>query len=965
MEIDERIQKKSFLTLLYRVPNHISQKVEHVFYILGSRIAQQPRNYLLGSLLVILICLSGLFFFRQEKNPLKLWIPPDSDFVRDTEWLLSQFGEGARLENMIFMGQDILEPDALVKLNELTQKIVSLETNTEPKVKWSDVCLKVPVISNEMPRPKRQANFVDDFFDEAPADKGNISIFDMAVHADPELYCSIVNSLPKTCLIFSILDLWKYDSEEIKRQSKQDIIDKIYDTKISPTLGHPMNYIEILGGINRDENGKIISAKAVRTQWMLHVNFSDIDMDKLGNDAGTADWATENVLRWEEAYLKLLKSLKENLVTSSCNNRSLNIYYEAGRSFGDISSSVLFQEIDKLIAGTFLMFLYVLAILSNFNWVECRFVLTATGLLCVGGAFIIAIGVCSIIGIPYGPVHTSLPFMLLGLGIDDIFVMNASWKQIHWQELNRKKPLHERVGLTLGHAGSAICITSLTDVVAFIIGASTILPTLQSFCIYAAVGVLVTFLLQITFFIACYALDAKRMENKRNGIVPCVIHEEYEFNIYDPTQSVSAKFIHKLYSKVILTIPGKIIVILITLAIITSSIVGTLQLQQWFDPIWFIPKGTYFSDFISMRKEMFHTRGHSASAFIGNVDYPLEFQKILNLTSLLKNNTEYIESVDDWPDEFANFVTKFFKEDFTASTVDHDKFQLYLSKFLFSVYGGKYQKNFKFEKPLICGQNAPNILISSIDVSFKLFSGPHQWIPAMDTTKQIVQETGIDGFVTVWSKMFGSWETDKLIAQEVLRNILLALLCVMGMTAVLIAEFQTCFWILFCVLLTLLDVCGFMFFWGLSIDIVSCIGLELAVGLSVDYAAHVAHAFLNANSTKSGQEGRTERILISMRHIGAAVAYGAGSTLLALSMLAFSDAYVFQSFFKIFLLVILFGLWHGLILLPVILSTIGPRSLHRMQKHPQGSVEDAINETIVPLKKKKKKKEETKVAEED
>jgi len=103
-----------------------------------------------------------------------------------------------------------------------------------------------------------------------------------------------------------------------------------------------------------------------------------------------------------------------------------------------------------------------------------QFCLTSTGLLCVGGAFILAVAICSLIGIPYGPIHTSLPFLLLGLGIDDIFVFNASWKQIHTYESNLKKPLTKRIGLTLGHAGSAITITSFTDVVAFIIGSSTV-----------------------------------------------------------------------------------------------------------------------------------------------------------------------------------------------------------------------------------------------------------------------------------------------------------------------------------------------------------------------------------------------------------------------------------------------------------------------------------------------------------
>lgn len=117
-----------------------------------------------------------------------------------------------------------------------------------------------------------------------------------------------------------------------------------------------------------------------------------------------------------------------------------------------------------------------------------------------------------------------------------------------------------------------------------------------------------------------------------------------------------------------------------------------------------------------------------------------------------------------------------------------------------------------------------------------------------------------------------------------------------------------------------------------------CTGLQLAIGLSVDYAAHVAHAFLHTESRKNDAAPRTTRALISVRHIGAAVAYGAGSTLIAVLMLAFSSSYIFISFFRIFFLVILFGLWHGLIMLPVVLSIIGPPSLHVTQQRQPMSV---------------------------
>lgn len=82
--------------------------------------------------------------------------------------------------------------------------------------------------------------------------------------------------------------------------------------------------------------------------------------------------------------------------------------------------------------------------------------------------------------------------------------------------------------------------------------------------------------------------------------------------------------------------------------------------------------------------------------------------------------------------------------------------------------------------------------------------------------------------------------------------------------------------------------------WGLTIDLVSCIGLQLAVGLCVDYASHIGHTFLIESNGD-----RNKRALDTILHIGAAVLYGGGSTLLALLLLSRSEAYTFQSFFKV------------------------------------------------------------------
>ena len=67
----------------------------------------------------------------------------------------------------------------------------------------------------------------------------------------------------------------------------------------------------------------------------------------------------------------------------------------------------------------------------------------------VGGVvmgIIACYGACSAIGLFFGPMHSVLPFLLLGIGIDDMFVIVQCWDTL---ELKRRKgeplpPLHER-----------------------------------------------------------------------------------------------------------------------------------------------------------------------------------------------------------------------------------------------------------------------------------------------------------------------------------------------------------------------------------------------------------------------------------------------------------------------------------------------------------------------------------------
>merc|ERR1719351_3102 len=146
------------------------------------------------------------------------------------------------------------------------------------------------------------------------------------------------------------------------------------------------------------------------------------------------------------------------------------------------------------------------------------------------------------------------------------------------------------------------------------------------------------------------------------------------------------------------------------------------------------------------------------------------------------------------------------------------------------------------------------------------------------------------------------------------------MICVFVVTMLLLCNIQICLMVIMIVVFTLTDIIGFLHFWEITIDIISCINIVLAIGLCVDYSVHICHAFLVAKGSKS------ERAVIAVETIGPAVLNGGVTTFLALVLLAGSTSHTFLTFFKVFVLTVVFGLFHGLVLLPVLLSLVGPKT---------------------------------------
>ena len=182
---------------------------------------------------------------------------------------------------------------------------------------------------------------------------------------------------------------------------------------------------------------------------------------------------------------------------------------------------------------------------------------------------------------------------------------------------------------------------------------------------------------------------------------------------------------------------------------------------------------------------------------------------------------------------------------------------------------------------------------------------------------QLLDDTGAPYTFHLHPNTF-SWETDEIISFELWRNVGLAIAAIFITTLLLLANLQICVYVICIVTITLTDIIGYLHFWNITIDILSCINIVLAIGLCVDYSVHIGLSYMVAKGSQR------DKAMKAVTAIGPAVFNSGVTTFLALVLCSLSSSHVFITFFKVFCLTVVFGLFHGLVFFPVLLSLTGP-----------------------------------------
>ena len=253
--------------------------------------------------------------------------------------------------------------------------------------------------------------------------------------------------------------------------------------------------------------------------------------------------------------------------------------------------------------------------------------------------------------------------------------------------------LEERIGLAMKHSGVAITITSITDLLAFGIGAMSVLPALGNFCAYASMGIFAVFLQMITFFLAWLVIDQRRIDDKRDGIF-CCVKKDVDWTPNVCSQKSVMDMVFKTYAKAIDYSAFKALILLISCGLFGAACYGVSQLKAEFDVVNWFPPGTSVVDYLKTTKEHFPSSGISGKVYVAQI--PKIEEKLEKLNELITN-------VGQVPDLSSNpissFLPHFFKFMSAVGVSDRklndQQFRVLLRNFLCTV-GSIFKSNIQY-----------------------------------------------------------------------------------------------------------------------------------------------------------------------------------------------------------------------------------------------------------------------------
>ncbi|ROL41333.1 Patched domain-containing protein 3 [Anabarilius grahami] len=695
------------------------------------------------------------------------------------------------------------------------------------------------------------------------------------------------------CMSNAILDFINYNATEI----------------VSSNMTYPMNngmFLGItIGGVELN-NSKLISAKAVRLFYFLD--------EKTTN--GSSDWL--------DGFLKLLSNYTEQ--KTSC---KVHVSY-----FTSISRQNEFEtnsdSIIPLFSVTYILAITI-AVLSclRLDCVRTKVWVAMFGVVSAGMSVLASFGLLLFCGMPFAMTVETAPFLILGIGVDDMFIMISCWQKT---EVN--KAVEIRLAETYKEAGVSIAITTLTDVLAFYIGLMTPFRSVQSFCMYTSTALLFCYIFNITFFGACLALNGRREKDNRHWLtcmkVPeatgddggCCVGGAYDKNTHKEFEMPVNSFFKNYYGPFLTRVWVKTLVCLIYAGYLGVSIYGCFKMQEGLDVKNLATDGSYVGSYYDKEDEFFSAFGPNVMLVIKDDKFQYWNSTARESLDLCLKSFQNLTMADSGisPISWLNEYMKFGQN----PGVNLDSKMQFKSNLTVFLNQSGFSQDVNFTNNQI---HASRMFIQTMNIRTSI--DEKNMLNAFRETAENCGKLQTPVDLIVYHPTFIYFDQFAVIISNTIQNLVVATCAMLVISLLLIPNPLCSLWVTFSIASVIVGVAGFMALWDVSLDAVSMIILVICIGFSVDFSAHISYAFVSSEKSSAN-----EKAMDAINKLGYPIIQGAVSTIAGVVVLSAAKSYIFRTFFKIMFLVILFGAVHGIVFIPVFLSFLGTCSNSNEKNKP-------------------------------
>lgn len=703
--------------------------------------------------------------------------------------------------------------------------------------------------------------------------------------------------------------------QELMPQVENGTFNITYPLMLNPSTFETYVFPHFFGGPVVNNDSVVESVQALSIFYWLKTNTPKQDAD---------------AARWEDALLaamferdfgsvKVARFVSRTLETELENNTNSVVPF-----FGVTLAIMVLFSVCSVMMG---------------DWVRTKPWLGLMGVISAGLACAAAFGFLIYLGVEFIGINMASPFLMLGIGIDDTFVMLAAWRRTRLQD-----SVAERMGQTFAEAAVSITITSLTDMISFFIGAITPFPCVQIFCLYTGTAVLVTYAWHITFFGGCLALSGYMEKEQRHGLTCRKIKPKSEtmdegccyrtfctggVSATDPwnpedNQNHALMVFFRDYVARFLNIPAiKALVIMVFVVYLMVACWGCTMVKEGLERRRLSRDDSYSVEFYDSEDKYFRDYPYRIQvAITGDVDYsdPVTQKELMALHKQFEGlsfsgGPLYTES---WLRAWLGFLER--NQDYLGINItNEEEFCSHLKELYLSGPANPFAQDVRFN------ENNTRILASRFIVQTYKILDANADKDMMEAFRKVAADSKFN--VTVFNPFFIYFDQYVLVRTTSIQAICLAAGIMMIVSLIFIPNPLCSLWVAFSIVSIEIGVVGYMTLWGVNLDSISMINLIMCIGFSVDFSAHISYAYLAAKV-----DTPDERVQECLYALGVPIIQGGLSTILGITALILAPSYIFITFFKTVFLVIFFGALHGILLLPVLLSLLGPGSCSKKKE---------------------------------